>query len=169
MGRIRPTNLHYGISAQFGRAKIVASGAACPWSAPEENLKSDIELDVAAYELLRRGGRVRLERQPMDLLILLVEGRGRLVSRDEIVRRLWAEDVSMDIDAAIHSAIRKLRRALGDKPVAPRFIEKRSRQGLSIHRRGQGGDRRARRHRRITPKSRVRRPWVRTTRAKTRH
>jgi DNA-binding winged helix-turn-helix (wHTH) protein len=83
----------------------------------------DFELDVGAYELLRRGRRVRLERQPKDLLILLVEYRGRLVSRDEIIRRLWAEGVSMDVDAAIHTAIRKLRRALGDKSAAPQFIE----------------------------------------------
>jgi DNA-binding winged helix-turn-helix (wHTH) protein len=83
----------------------------------------DFELDVAAYELLRRGRRVRLERQPMDLLILLLECRGRLVSRDEIFRRLWAENVSMDVDAAIHTTIRKLRRALGDKSASPRFIE----------------------------------------------
>ena len=83
----------------------------------------NFELDVAAYQLLRTGRRVRVERQPLDLLILLVECHGRLVSRDEIIRRLWTEDASMDVDAAIHTAIRKLRSALGDKSAAPRFIE----------------------------------------------
>jgi DNA-binding winged helix-turn-helix (wHTH) protein len=59
----------------------------------------------------------------MDLLILLVEGRGRLVSRDEISTRLWGEDIAMDVDAAIHTAIRKLRRRLDDNSAKPRFIE----------------------------------------------
>jgi TolB-like protein/DNA-binding winged helix-turn-helix (wHTH) protein/Flp pilus assembly protein TadD len=89
----------------------------------DEPIPPDVELDLARYEL-RRGGRVeRLEKLPMELLILLAERRGQLVSRSEIVERLWGRDVFVDADAAINTAVRKVRRALGDDPDAPRFLE----------------------------------------------
>jgi TolB-like protein/DNA-binding winged helix-turn-helix (wHTH) protein/Flp pilus assembly protein TadD len=84
---------------------------------------ADFVLDVAAYELRRNGRRVRLERQPMDLLILLAGRRGELVSRSEIVDALWAKDVFVDVENGVNTAIRKLRQALRDAPDAPRFIE----------------------------------------------
>ena len=83
----------------------------------------DFVLDVAAYELRRNGRRVRLERQPMDLLILLVGRRGQLVSRSEIVDALWGKDVFVDVENGVNTAIRKLRQALRDSPDAPTFIE----------------------------------------------
>jgi len=72
----------------------------------------NFELDAAAYELRRGGIRVRLARQPMDLLLLLVERPGELVSRDEIVRVLWPEHVFVDTDAGIHTAVLRVRQAL---------------------------------------------------------
>ena len=83
----------------------------------------EFELDVAAYELRLRGERVRLEQQPMDLLILLVERRGQLVSREEIVRRLWGAEVFVDVSAAVNTAIHKVRDALRGSKGAPIFIE----------------------------------------------
>ena len=80
-------------------------------------------LNVAAYELRRDGRRVRLERQPMDLLILLVARRGQLVSRSEIVDTLWGKDVFVDIENGVNTAVRKLRQALRDAPESPTFIE----------------------------------------------
>jgi len=80
-------------------------------------------LDVLAYELRREGSPIRLERQPMDLLILLLQRRGQLVSRSDIVARLWAKDVFVDVDTGINTAIRKIRLALGDSPEAPAFVE----------------------------------------------
>jgi TolB-like protein/DNA-binding winged helix-turn-helix (wHTH) protein/Flp pilus assembly protein TadD len=83
----------------------------------------DFELDAASYTL-RRGGRiVRLERQPMDLLILLVTRRGQLVLRSEIVDRLWGKDVFVDVETGVHTAIRKIRQALRDSADAPAFVE----------------------------------------------
>lgn len=80
-------------------------------------------LDVSSYEL-RRGARpVRLERQPMDLLILLVTRRGELISRSEIIERLWNKDVFVDVETGVNTAIRKIRRALNDSPEEPSFIE----------------------------------------------
>jgi TolB-like protein/DNA-binding winged helix-turn-helix (wHTH) protein/Flp pilus assembly protein TadD len=83
----------------------------------------DFVLDVAAYELRRNGRRVRLERQPMDLLILLAAQPGQLVSRSQIVDAIWGKDVFVDVDNGVNTAIRKLRQALRDAPDAPRFIE----------------------------------------------
>jgi TolB-like protein len=64
-----------------------------------------------------------MERIPMDLLILLVRENGRLVSRDEIIERLWGKDIFFDTDNSINTAIRKIRRALGEDPEKPRYIE----------------------------------------------
>jgi TolB-like protein/Flp pilus assembly protein TadD len=83
----------------------------------------DFELDVSAYELRRLGTPVRLERRPMDFLILLVERRRELVPRRDIVERLWSKDVFVDVDTGVNTAIRKVRHALGDLPTAPAFIE----------------------------------------------
>jgi TolB-like protein/DNA-binding winged helix-turn-helix (wHTH) protein/tetratricopeptide (TPR) repeat protein len=83
----------------------------------------DFELDLGAYELRRAGASVRLERRPMDLLILLVQRRGQLVSRAEIVDRLWGKDVFVDVDTGVHTAARKIRQALGDSSESPTFVE----------------------------------------------
>ncbi len=83
----------------------------------------DFVLDRGAYELRKKGRAVRLERQPMDLLILLVERRGQLVTRAEIVELLWGPDVFVDVETGVHTAIRKVRRALGESPHAPAFVE----------------------------------------------
>jgi TolB-like protein/DNA-binding winged helix-turn-helix (wHTH) protein len=83
----------------------------------------DFELDIAAYELRRGGVAVRLERQPMDLLLLLVQRRGELVSRAEIIERLWGKDVFVDVDTGVHTAARKIRQALGDTAGTPTYLE----------------------------------------------
>jgi Transcriptional regulatory protein, C terminal len=80
-------------------------------------------LDVSAYELRRHERIVRMERRPMELLILLVERQGELVTRDAIADRLWGRDVFVDIDASVNTVIRKVRRALRDSADAPRFIQ----------------------------------------------
>src|SRR5688572_25415322 len=93
-----------------------------PASRPAYRIR-DVVLDVAAYELRRHDRPIRLERQPMDLLILLVERRGQLVTRAEIVDVLWGKDVFVDVETGVHTAIRKIRQALRDSPDAPTFIE----------------------------------------------
>jgi DNA-binding response OmpR family regulator len=85
-------------------------------------LADDLELDRGAYELRRAGTPLRLSRIPMDLLLLLVERRGDLVTREEIIERLWGKDVFLDTDNSINAAIRKLRQVLDDDPEQPRFI-----------------------------------------------
>lgn len=83
----------------------------------------EFELDVAAYVLRRAGERIKLEKIPMEILVLLLENVGVLVSRTQIRAALWGSDVFVDQDAAINTAIRKIRRALADDAEHPRFIE----------------------------------------------
>jgi Tol biopolymer transport system component/DNA-binding winged helix-turn-helix (wHTH) protein len=84
---------------------------------------NEIELDLRAYELRRRGRAQKLERLPMDILILLIERRGELVSRDQIAERIWGKAAYLDTDNSLNGAIRKIRQALNDDPEAPRFIQ----------------------------------------------
>ena len=107
----------------------------------------DFELDAGAYELRRNGHPVRIERQPMDLLLLLVERRRQLVQRSEIVDRLWGKDVFVDVETGVHTAIRKIRRALHRFARCPNLRGDGSRQRLSLHRNGRGGWSAARRDR----------------------
>jgi DNA-binding winged helix-turn-helix (wHTH) protein len=82
----------------------------------------DFVLDRGAYELRRGGVVVQLQRIPLELLCLLVERRGQLVTRAEILERVWGKGVFVDSEASINTAVRKLRQALGDNPEAPHFV-----------------------------------------------
>ena len=83
----------------------------------------DFELDVTAYELRRLGRPVRIERIPMELLILLLERRGDLVSREEIAERLWGKETFIDAETGVNTAVRKIRQALRDSTARPVFIQ----------------------------------------------
>jgi eukaryotic-like serine/threonine-protein kinase len=80
------------------------------------------ELDVRAYELRRSGRSLKLEHIPMELLVLLVELRGQLVTREQIIDRIWGKGVFLDTDSSINAAIRKIRHVLRDDPDRPRFV-----------------------------------------------
>ena len=83
----------------------------------------DFELDLRPRRL-RRGNRVlRLERIPLEILLLLLEHPGEIVTREQIVARIWGEDVFLDTDNSIRGAIRKIRHVLRDDPETPRFIQ----------------------------------------------
>jgi TolB-like protein/DNA-binding winged helix-turn-helix (wHTH) protein/Tfp pilus assembly protein PilF len=89
--------------------------------APAQVAKARI--DRLRYELSLDGHRVKLERQPMELLILFAQRPGQLVSRDEIVDRLWGKDVFVDAERSINAAVRKIRSALHDDPANPQYLE----------------------------------------------
>ena len=84
---------------------------------------AEFELDRGRYQL-RQGDRViPLEKIPMELLTLLVESDGQLVSRDQIIERIWGKDVFLDTEHGINTAVRKIRHALSDDPEQPRFVQ----------------------------------------------
>src|SRR6266850_2559926 len=83
----------------------------------------EIELDLGRYELRRQGRRVKLEKKPMELLIFLVGRREQLVSRKEIVTKLWRSDLFIDAEPNINNIVRKIRTALDDNSAKPRFVE----------------------------------------------
>jgi TolB-like protein/DNA-binding winged helix-turn-helix (wHTH) protein/Tfp pilus assembly protein PilF len=80
------------------------------------------EVDRGAFELRRAGRPVAIERIPMELLLLLLERRGQLVTRQEILDRIWGKNVFGDVDNNINTAVRKIRLALRDNPGSPRLL-----------------------------------------------
>jgi len=84
---------------------------------------NEIELDLGRYELRRHGRPIKLEKKPMELLIYLVGRREQLVSRKDIVAKLWRSDLFIDTEPAINNLVRKIRTALGDISTKPRFLE----------------------------------------------
>jgi DNA-binding winged helix-turn-helix (wHTH) protein len=84
---------------------------------------ADVELDLGRYELRRSGRRIKLEKKPMELLIFLAGRREQMVSREDIVKKLWRSDLFIDTDRNLNNIIRKIRTALRDNPAKPRFLE----------------------------------------------
>lgn len=83
----------------------------------------DFELDLDALQLRRGNQPVRLERRPLDLLIMLVSHQGRMVSREDLIAALWPARVIIDFESGLNTLVRKVRNALGDSTDDPRFIE----------------------------------------------
>src|SRR5246127_4215995 len=82
-----------------------------------------VELDLGRYELRRSGRRIKLAKKPMELLILLAGRREQMVSREEIIQKLWRSDLFIDTEKNVNNVVRKLRTALGDSADKPRFLE----------------------------------------------
>jgi TolB-like protein/DNA-binding winged helix-turn-helix (wHTH) protein len=83
----------------------------------------EFELDSSRFELRRDGRALKLERIPLELLILLAEKNGHVVSRPEMIERLWGKDVFVDTEHGINTAIRKIRTALQEDAERPRFVQ----------------------------------------------
>jgi DNA-binding winged helix-turn-helix (wHTH) protein len=97
---------------------------------PLEILRFGIfELDVRAGELRKRGLKVRLQERPLQVLALLLEKPGEVLTREELRQRLWPPDTFVDFDHSLGTAINKLREALDDSAEHPRFIETLPRHG----------------------------------------
>jgi DNA-binding winged helix-turn-helix (wHTH) protein/Tol biopolymer transport system component len=87
------------------------------------------ELDLRARELRKNGLKIRLQEQSIQILAMLLDRPGELVTREEIQKRLWPNDTIVEFDHSINSAIKRLRQALGDDAEAPRYIETLARRG----------------------------------------
>src|SRR5215467_3628236 len=87
------------------------------------------EVDVGAGELRKHGLHIKLQDQPLHLLVLLLQHPGQIVTRDELRHTLWSDQTFVDFDRGLNRAMNKLRRALCDSAETPRYIE-------TLHRRG---------------------------------
>lgn len=87
------------------------------------------ELDLRAGELRRKGAKVKLQEQPFQVLVSLLERPGEIITRDELQKKLWPADTFVDFDHSINAAIRRLRDALGDSAEKPIFVETVARRG----------------------------------------
>ena len=90
------------------------------------------ELDLKSGEVCNGSGRILLQEQPFRILVMLVEHRGQVVTRDEIISRLWPNDTVVEFDHSIHTAVKKLRQALSDSPESPNYIETVARRGYRL-------------------------------------
>jgi hypothetical protein len=81
------------------------------------------ELDLQAGELCRNGAKVKLQEQPLQILQVLLQTPGRVVSREDLRKRIWPADTFVDFDRGLYSALARLRDALGDSAESPRFVE----------------------------------------------
>jgi len=87
------------------------------------------ETDASTGELRRKGIRVKLNSQPFQVLLLLLERPGQLLTREEISRELWPEGTFVDYEHGVNSAVNRIREALGDTAANPRFVETLARRG----------------------------------------
>jgi DNA-binding winged helix-turn-helix (wHTH) protein len=87
------------------------------------------EADAATGELRRQGVRVRIHAQPFQVLMMLLERPGEVVSREEISRELWPDGTFVDYEHGVNSAVNRVREALGDRANSPRFVETLARKG----------------------------------------
>jgi Tol biopolymer transport system component/DNA-binding winged helix-turn-helix (wHTH) protein len=104
-------------------------------SAPNGNRRIQFgifEVDLKAGELRRNGTRVRLQEQPFQILTILLEHSGEVVTREELRGRLWPADTYVDFDHSLNAAVRRLRDALGDSAENPRFVETVARRGYRL-------------------------------------
>src|SRR3984957_11625253 len=86
-------------------------------------------LDLRAGELFKNGKKIKIQEQPVQILAMLLERPGEVVTREELRERLWSEDTFVDFEHSLNTAIKKLRLALNDDPEKPRFIETLRRRG----------------------------------------
>src|SRR4029077_2640355 len=83
----------------------------------------DFVLDPQAGELRKGGCKLKIQGKPVEILTLLLENPGRVVTRDELQKHLWPSDTFVDFEHGLNSAVRRLREALNDSAESPRYIE----------------------------------------------
>ncbi len=102
-------------------------------SAPSNNIRiarfGVFELDLSTGELRKSGVKLRLQGQPIQVLTVLLERAGDIVTREELRQKLWPADTFVDFDHSLNTAINKVREALGDSASSPRFVETLARRG----------------------------------------
>src|ERR1700734_4565743 len=97
------------------------------------------DVDLRAGEVLKHGIRLKIPGQPFQVLALLLEHPGEVVTREEFRQKLWPGDTFVDFDTGLNSAVKKLREALGDSAEEPRYIETLPRRGYRFVARVENG------------------------------
>jgi DNA-binding winged helix-turn-helix (wHTH) protein len=87
------------------------------------------ELDLHTGELHKHGLKIKLQDQPFQILVMLLEQPGQVVTREQIHQKLWAEGTFVDFEHGLNAAIQRLRQALGDSADNPRFVQTLARHG----------------------------------------
>src|SRR5262249_42951002 len=87
------------------------------------------EVDPHTHELWKFGTRLKLSGQPLEILLVLLNRPGKLVTRDELRSRLWPADTFVDFNHGLNAAVNKLREALSDSAESPRYVETLPRRG----------------------------------------
>lgn len=87
------------------------------------------EVNLGAGELRKSGTRISLQEQPFQLLVLLLERAPDVISREEIIKKLWGPDVFVDFDKSLNTAVNKVREALGDSATNPKYVETLAKRG----------------------------------------
>lgn len=102
-----------------------------PADAPKSRLIQfgDFAIDPHAGELFKKGKKIKLQQQPFQVLAILLEKPGDLVTREELRERIWPADTFVDFDHSLNTAVKKLRQALGDGTKKPRYVETLPRKG----------------------------------------
>ena len=113
----------------------------------QENLQDRVrlrfgvfEIDIRAGELRKHGLRIRLQEQPFQVLTILLEHPGEIVTREELEKKLWPADTFIDFDHGLNKAISKIREALNDSAESPRFVETVARRGYRFLAEVKGAD-----------------------------
>ncbi len=144
-GIITKDNQDFKLTAGHAEAytpRTMRPAAGSTWSPPNklETLKQPaiflrrvrfgaFEVDLRTSELRKQGRKIRLQEQPCRILGILLEQRGEVVTREELRKRLWSDDIFVDFDHSLNTAIMRLREALCDSVEKPRFIETLPRHG----------------------------------------
>jgi TolB-like protein/DNA-binding winged helix-turn-helix (wHTH) protein len=101
-----------------------------PGAPPARTIRFGVfEIDLRSGELRKQGRKVRLEGQPVQILICLLENPGELVTREELHKRLWPADTFVNFEYGLNAAVKRLRQALNDSAGNPRFVETLPRRG----------------------------------------
>jgi TolB-like protein/DNA-binding winged helix-turn-helix (wHTH) protein/Tfp pilus assembly protein PilF len=105
-----------------------------PYEDPGQRIRfSAFEVDLKAGELRKNGVKVKLQQQPLQVLTLLLQRPGEIVTREELRKELWAADTFVDFDHSLNAAIKRLRDALGESAESPVFIETLARRGYRFN------------------------------------
>src|SRR5215469_6717235 len=102
---------------------------AAPVRPPQAIRFGDFEVDLQSGQLRKHGLRIKLQDQPFQILAMMLERPGEVVTREELRERLWPSDTFVDFDHGLNNAVNRLREALNDSVEEPRFIETLPRRG----------------------------------------